>query len=64
MLEAERVAGDSELSGRLMLQLDQEKGVEDNPLAYPAADAAGAPAALTVARALGMVGCVPVPLLM
>ena len=40
----ERVAGDLELSGRLMLQLDQEKGVEGNPLAYPSADAAGAPA--------------------
>ena len=40
----ERVAGDLELSGRLMLQLDQEKGVEGNPLAHPSSDAAGAPA--------------------
>ena len=47
----ERVAADLELSGRLMLQLDQEKGVEGNPLATPPADPAGSLAVLT-ARAV------------
>ena len=37
----ERVAADLELSGRLLLQLDQEKGGEGNPLATPST-AAGA----------------------
>jgi len=41
----ERVAADLELSGRLVLQLDQEKGVEGNPLAAPPAALPGAPRA-------------------
>ncbi len=39
----ERVAADLELSGRLVLQLDQEKGVEGHPLAAPPAALPGAP---------------------